>query len=307
MISGKTALVGLIGQPVQHSLSPVMHNAALKAMGLDWCYLALPCESSELTKVLQSLRALKCKGLNITIPHKQTITGICSQLSPLAKKVGAVNTLIPDKIGGWIGTNTDVAGFIAPLMGRNQEWRKSKAIVLGCGGSARAVVAGLQDMKIFQITVVGRKEEKLRNFLDHFNNAILKNNSIDTPGSLKGILENEDNLLEEIKKADLIINTTPIGMHRDNKNNDAHNQIPLGVNFWNNLKTNTTLYDLVYTPRPTAWLQLGQKKGYNCIDGLEMLIQQGAASLKLWSNYNEIPVNVMRSAAEKSLLFKNYK
>ncbi len=305
MITGKTALVGLIGQPVQHSLSPVIHNAALREMELDWCYLALPCESLELGNILKSLRALNCKGLNVTIPHKQTITKFCSKLSPVAQRVGAVNTLIPNKSDGWIGTNTDVAGFIAPLIEKKKDWKGNKSIILGCGGSARAVVAGLQDMKISDITVIGRNQEKLKHFLNHFKNEKLKNNLQMKPTPLKGLLESEGNLSKDLKEADLIINTTPIGMKMFNKSDSDNKNIPLGINFWNDLKENVTLYDLIYTPRPTAWLQYGERRGYNCINGLNMLIHQGAAALKLWSNYNEIPINAMESAAENFLMLNS--
>ena len=115
MINGGTSLVGLLGNPVRHSLSPVMHNAALKTMALNWRYLALPCESESLDQVLRGLRAVGCQGLNVTIPHKQAIADLCEELSPLAQRLGAVNTLVPAANGGWYGTNTDVEGFLAPL------------------------------------------------------------------------------------------------------------------------------------------------------------------------------------------------
>ena len=144
MISGTTGLIGLLGQPVSHSLSPVMHNAALKAMDLDWRYLALPCEAEDLEAVLDGLKAVGCRGLNVTIPHKQQIAGLCRELSPLARRLGAVNTLTPLANDGWHGHNTDAEGFLAPLQEHAEEWRGSEAVVLGCGGSARAVGAGLQ-------------------------------------------------------------------------------------------------------------------------------------------------------------------
>ena len=159
MISGTTALVGLLGQPVSHSLSPAMQNAALKEMGLDWSFLALPCRADDLATVLKGLEAVGCRGLNVTIPHKQAVSLLCVELSPLAQRLGAVNTMIPLSSGGWHGHNTDVEGFLAPLLHNNANWSGTRTVVLGCGGSARAVVAGLQDLNPSEITIVGRRDK----------------------------------------------------------------------------------------------------------------------------------------------------
>ena len=107
-ITGKTNLVGLLGQPVSHSLSPIMHNAAYEAMGLDWCYVAIPCDKINLTRVTTALRVINCKGLNVTIPHKQEVLKACNKLTAIASNIQAVNTLIPEKNNQWIGANTDV-------------------------------------------------------------------------------------------------------------------------------------------------------------------------------------------------------
>ena len=151
MISGTTELIGLLGQPVSHSLSPVMHNAALKAMALDWRYMAFPCDAENLKAVLDGLQAMGCRGLSVTIPHKQQVVGLCQELSPLARRLGAVNTLTPLKEGGWHGHNTDMEGFLAPLQTQLEQWLGAEAVVLGCGGSARAVVAGLQQLPLTAI------------------------------------------------------------------------------------------------------------------------------------------------------------
>ncbi len=297
MISGETSLVGLLGNPVSHSLSPVIHNAALKEMGLDWCYVAMSCESQNLSIVTKALRELNYQGLNITIPHKQNILKICNQISPLAQKLGAVNTLVPNKDGGWNGLNTDVEGFLAPL--KTDDWSKKKAIILGCGGSARAVFAGLQDLNFEQITIVGRKQNNLKNFVIEMNPKDSENNNNST--LIKGLLTDEKELILEIKNANLIVNTTPVGMSSKKNSRKFSQEIPLEKNIWQHLQPETTLYDLIYTPRPTAWLSLGAKNGCKQIDGLEMLVQQGAASLKIWSNNDEVPIDVMRTAAKNYL------
>ena len=114
-ISGRTSLVGVLGDPVRHSLSPQMHNAALAELGLDWVYLALPTPPKELATVVKALEAMDCRGLNVTIPHKQAVAPLTAELTPLARRLGAVNTLVRRPDGGWLGTNTDVEGFVSPL------------------------------------------------------------------------------------------------------------------------------------------------------------------------------------------------
>ena len=287
MINGDTGLVGLLGNPVRHSLSPAMHNAALQALQLNWSYLALPCASKNLKEVLQGLRAVNCRGLNVTIPHKQDVAELCQELSPLAKRLGAVNTLIPLDSGGWHGTNTDVEGFLTPL-GEQSSWQNCHGVIIGCGGSARAIAAGLQSLRLASITVIGRRQEALDAFI-----ADLQSN--DAP--LTACLQSSPNLASLMKRADLVVNTTPVGMA---KHGDAQ-AFPLGEAIWSQLQGSAMLYDLVYTPRPTAWLRWGQSRGHRCIDGLEMLVQQGAASLRLWSDRNDVPVETMRRAAEAAL------
>ena len=287
MINGDTGLVGLLGNPVRHSLSPAMHNAALQALQLNWSYLALPCASKNLKEVLQGLRAVNCRGLNVTIPHKQDVAELCQELSPLAKRLGAVNTLIPLDSGGWHGTNTDVEGFLTPL-GEQSSWQNCHGVIIGCGGSARAIAAGLQSLRLASITVIGRRQEALDAFI-----ADLQSN--DAP--LTACLQSSPNLASLMKRADLVVNTTPVGMAQ---HGDAQ-AFPLGEAVWSQLEGSAMLYDLVYTPRPTAWLRWGQSRGHRCIDGLEMLVQQGAASLRLWSDRNDVPVETMRRAAEAAL------
>ena len=287
MINGSTVLVGLLGNPVRHSLSPAMQNAALEAMAMNWSYLALPCESKALGAVLKGLHAVGCRGLNVTIPHKQSVAALCRELTPLAKRLGAVNTLIPLESGGWRGTNTDVEGFLAPLGDRNR-WTGRRAMVLGCGGSARAVVAGLQSLNLAEIMVVGRRSETL--------NPFLRDLSTDQ-APLQGCLDDDAVLPGKVGGMDLVVNSTPVGMAQHGE----ASAMPLNQTIWPLLPASSTLYDLIYTPRPTPWLEWGAKRNLNCIDGLEMLVQQGAASLRLWSNCNDVPISAMRSAAETAL------
>ncbi len=292
IITGKTSLAGLLGQPVNHSLSPVMHNAAYQEMGLEWCYVAIPCDKSNLEKVTTALRLVDFKGLNITIPHKQEILKACNTLTTTANNIQAVNTLVPEKNNQWIGANTDVEGFLIPLKDHNIF--KKNVVVIGCGGSARAVVMGLISLNIKKITIIGRNANSLNIFINNMKNLLSKSDT-----SIKGINTSESNITQYIEEADLIVNTTPIGM---NNKKTAQENIPLGHEVWNNLSNKTILYDLIYTPRPTSWLKLGQEKNCITIDGLDMLVHQGALSIKLWSGFNHIPTHIMKSSAKKHLM-----
>ena len=291
-ITGKTNLVGLLGKPVNHSLSPIMHNAAYEEMGLDWCYVAIPCDTKNLEKVTSALRVINCKGLNITIPHKQEVLKACNRLTTIADDIQAVNTLIPEKNNQWIGANTDLEGFLMPLKDKNLI--NKNAVVIGCGGSARAVVMGLNNLNVKKITILGRNENSLNIFINNMKNVLSKNDIL-----IEGINNEKLNVSGYIEEADLIVNTTPIGMNRKTTEEES---IPLGLKIWDSLSNKTILYDLIYTPRPTNWLKLGAQKNCLTIDGLDMLVEQGALSIKLWSGFNDVPIETMKSSAKKHLM-----
>lgn len=279
-ITAHTALVGVLGDPVRHSLSPVMHNAALAELGLDWIYLALPTPAAQLEVVVRGLEAVGCRGLNVTIPHKQAVTRLCRQLTPLAERVGAVNTLVPLTGGGWLGTNTDVEGFLAPLRGGT--WQGKRAVVLGCGGSARAVVAALVELGCGEILLAGRRPAALEAFAADCHAWAPQLQPLPW-----------DNLDQQLGDTALVVNCTPVGMQSP--------ATPLRTSQLDHLATDATVYDLIYVPRPTALLREAAARGCRTIDGLEMLVQQGAAALRLWSGQHEVPVGAMRAAAETAL------
>ena len=296
MISSNTALTGLLGQPVAHSLSPAMHNAAMTAMKLDFCYLAFPCNDVDLQSALAGLRAVGCRGLNVTIPHKRSTALLCRELSPLARRLGAVNTLQPHPNGGWIGHNTDTEGFLAPLKSVGTDWRGQKSVVVGCGGSARAVAAGLQQLELGQITLVGNRPQSLEACIQD-----LERGQPAVTSSLKSLLAESPDLSSHLAAARLVVNTTPVGMVHGQVGSGVEEALPLGSTAWCKLTNATTLYDLIYTPRPTAWLRLGRQRGCCTLDGLEMLVHQGAAALRIWLERENIPLEVMRQAAEAAL------
>lgn len=277
MISGTTQLLGVIGYPIRHSLSPVMHNAAIAQLGADFVYLPLPVPPEQLEQAIAGFAAIHLRGFNVTIPHKQAIMPFLAEISDLAQAVGAVNTvsLTPQ---GWIGTNTDVEGFLAPLRPFSLDWGTKSAVILGNGGSARAVVAGCAQLGVGQIQVVGRDPEKLQTFAASWRETCLPMNLTVHPWEkLPGLLP----------EAQLLVNTTPIGMYPDS------DRCPLSPEELQRLYPGAIAYDLIYTPRPTRFLQAAQAQGAIAIDGLEMLVQQGAAALQLWLG-QPAPVAVMR-------------
>ena len=278
---------------MHHSLSPVMQNAALQAMGLDWVFLALPAPAAELATVVRGLEAMDCRGLNVTIPHKHSVAALTRELSPLARRLGAVNVLVPMAGGGWHGTNTDVEGFCAPLRRGGAAWGGKRAVVLGCGGSARAVVAGLVELGFGDIQLAGRKPEALTLFL---NDCQAWAPQLQALPWASGSAE----LAEALAAADLVVNTTPVGM-ASASNPAAAEACPLSAQELSALQPSCCVYDIIYTPRPTQLLQRAAARGCHSLDGLEMLVEQGAAALRLWSGRSDVPVEVMRQALLEQL------
>ena len=235
--------------------------------------------------MINSLKKINCKGLNITIPFKQKVFDFCSEITPTAKKVKAINTLKLNENKNWSGTNTDIDGFVYPLKKLNLI--KKTAVILGSGGSARSVIQGLIDLKLSKIIIISRNKNSLDELITNFKNEI----------AIKGLLNTNTEIDNTLQIADLIVNTTPVGMNKTT-NNDL---MPFGQNFWNNINPNTIVYDLIYNPSPTPFLRFCDKKGCMTIDGTQMLIAQGAKSLSFWTDGLDVPFEVMHDALKKYL------
>ena len=285
MITSKTSFLALIGNPVSHSLSPIMQNAAIQYLGLDLIYIAIPCKNEDLEMVINSLKKINCKGLNITIPFKQKVFDYCSEICPVAKKVKAINTLKLKDNKNWSGTNTDIDGFIYPL--KNLNLLKKTSIILGSGGAARSVIQGLINLKLSKITIISRNQNSLNELISNFEKDI----------KIEGLLNTNNKIDHLIQETDLIVNTTPVGMSETN--NDE--ELPFGKSFWETINSNTIVYDLIYNPSPTPFLKFCDKKGCMTIDGIQMLIAQGAKSLSFWTNGLEIPFEIMHDSIKKYL------
>jgi len=284
VISGTTQLLGVIGHPIEHSLSPIMHNAAIAHLGADFVYLPFLVHPDQLADAIQGLAALGVRGFNVTIPHKQMIMRLLAEVSPLAQAVGAVNTVWQVE-GKWHGTNTDVTGFLAPLRSLSRDWQATEVIILGNGGAARAVVAGCHELGCGSIRVFGRDRHKLDQFHQSWDDS-----------ALDVALETHlwETLPQFLPTAGLVVNTTPIGMY-------PHvDQLPIDSALMQLLQPHAIAYDLIYTPNPTQFLNLAAQQGARAIDGLEMLVQQGATALEIWLDQPP-PVDVMRRALKQHL------
>lgn len=278
-ITGNTKLLGLFGWPVSHSFSPTMHNAAIAALGIDYAYLPLAVEPKRLRAAVAGLTALGFRGVNVTIPHKQAIMGYLSGISKAADIIGAVNTLVADGHAGFTGDNTDWSGFLADLQARHVSIRGRDCIVLGAGGSARAIVYAL--LKNYaRVHLLARRQEAADQLVQSME---LWFGSADISTAPLTSLPN----LSTVNP--LIINTTPLGMTPKTKSSIWPDDLPI--------PRGAFVYDLVYNPRTTKLMRQAQQAGCQTCNGLGMLLHQGAQSFKLWTG-EEPDLAVMAAAIE---------
>jgi shikimate dehydrogenase len=268
-------LLGIIGWPVKHSLSPKMQNEALKYCGLNsWHYVPLPVEPARVKDAVMGLSALSFRGVNVTVPHKEAVLPLMNRLSDDASAIGAVNTIVVEENALLVGHNTDAQGFINDLGARGIEPKELSVAILGAGGSARAVVYGLLKHGCQKLAIYNRHEDRaielIKSLKGYFIGADLSYGSLD--------------ILKEATHADLIINCTSLGM---NESND----MPFKINF----NKKQIVYDLIYNPAKTALLKQAEAQGATAINGLGMLIHQGALSFSLWTK-REAPLELMKAS-----------
>ena len=281
-ITGRSNIVGLIGWPTGHSVSPSMHNAAFDALELDWCYVPLPVNTepqSRIREAVMGVRALGLRGANVTVPHKQAVMPYLDSLSDAARVIGAVNTIVVQADGSLTGDNTDAPGFIADLRDNGVDTHGKRVLILGAGGSARAVVYGLASAGATAITVanrtVARANELVADLQAHVPNCPLSACAL--PGDLAVISANSN----------LIVNCTSLGM---SPNIDG---LPWQVDL--RFRADQAVYDLVYNPRQTRLLAQAARDGATAIGGIGMLVWQGAIAFERWTGVTP-PIDVMRQA-----------
>lgn len=276
-ITGTTRIVCIIGDPVSHSLSPSMHNAAFASSGMDWAYVAFRVAPEELTGAVAGLRALGVAGFNVTMPHKNKVAQLVDELSDEARIIGAVNTVQVEN-GMLVGHNTDGVGLLHSLsadIGFNVAGKK--VVVFGAGGASRAIVVALAQAGCAELTIVNRTQDKADILVDlvrtHFSACQV------------GALGVNADYAEVIRQADLIVNATSVGMH-------GAEDTPFDTGL---ISGNHIVYDIVYDPDETALLSRARARGAKALGGKRMLLYQGTAAFEIWTG-RKAPVSIMETA-----------
>ncbi|MFN2131769.1 MAG: shikimate dehydrogenase [Anaerolineae bacterium] len=289
MINAQTTLVGVIGWPIAHSLSPAMHNAAFDALGMNWRYLAFPVRPGEVASAIEGLRALGFRGTNVTVPHKETVMRLMDEVPPRVRAFGAVNTVIIDRDAAGTcmlrGENTDVGGLLHALREDGFEPAGKRVLVVGAGGGARGVVYALCDAGTAEIVVLNRTPARASALVADLA-PVAGSTSLRAAALTPGVLEVHAN------EVDLLVNTTTVGMWPHAEASIWPDDRPLPASL--------AVCDLVYRPLETKLLRQAQSAGAKTIDGLGMLIAQGALSFEMWTGQWP-PVDVMRAACEAVL------
>jgi shikimate dehydrogenase len=267
-INPETKVLGLIGNPVKDSLSPKLQNKAIDELGLNYRYFAFQVKEGGVERAVVGGRELGFRGLNVTVPHKRRVTELVDDLSNSAEAIGAVNTLVFDKEENIRGKNTDWSGFVKSLKIRGFNPKDKSCLVFGAGGGARGVVYGLLEEGIDKIVVANRTVERAEKLVKDMESVSVGANLIPVPLSA-------ENLADEVKTAELVVNATSVGMGATR-----------GESVWEDPESfheGQLVYDLVYNPYPTEFLKLAGGQGAETVGGLDMLILQGLESLKSWT------------------------
>lgn len=282
-ITGKTKTLGIFGHPISHTLSPAMHNAVIKALGLDMVYLPFEVKPSNLKEAINGIKSLGIIGVNITIPHKESVIRFLDDISEEARLVGAVNTIV-NKNGKLVGHNTDGYGYIDSLkeeLGFNP--KSKRIIIIGAGGAARGILSTLAAQKPKAITIANRTLSRAVSLIKAFKGKF-RNTRFEA-------IDLDNNMLKmSFNSVDLLINTTSVGMKQGKALKISLETLPKIA----------IVSDIIYNPLETLLLKKAKKLGLTTHGGLGMLVHQGARSFKLWTGM-DAPMNVMRKAALKAL------
>jgi len=273
-ISGKTGVCGVIGDPVEHSLSPVMHNIAFEELSLDFVYLAFRVRGEELREAIIGARSLDIHGLNVTMPHKNSVTRYLDEIDSTARSIGAVNTILNNK-GRLLGYNTDGIGALKALEENGITLNEKKLLLLGAGGAGKAI-AFHAAREVEELVILNRTPEKAKKLAEvlrkEFNNKI-NGNAFST-----------EIMKEELRDTDILVNATSVGMHPDGNRSLVSPSL---------LKPDLSVMDIIYNPLETKLAKDAKAVGAKVVSGIEMLVYQGAASFEIWTTH-PAPVKVMK-------------
>ncbi|MBU9713375.1 shikimate dehydrogenase [Evansella tamaricis] len=271
-------VMGVIGFPISHSLSPEMHESAIKKLGLKMAYHAFLVQPEQLKQAIDGVRSLGFRGINVTIPHKVAVIPYLDEVDELAKEIGAVNTIVNED-GKLKGYNTDGEGFVRSLIERIGNIGEKKVLAVGAGGASRAVSLAVAKHGVKEITITNRTVIK--------GEDLARNCSRYTQSTSISLEDAARNLMEY----DIIINTTSIGMKPEVEN------MPLSLT---NVKKGSLVCDLIYTPIKTKWLKEAEKSGADILNGVEMFVYQGALAFERWTG-EKAPIATMRKTVLRQL------
>ncbi len=280
-ITGKTRLFGVIGDPIEHSLSPILHNAAFDHLKMDYVFLAFRVKKENVENALKGMRALDIHGLNVTMPHKSTVINYLDEIDQTSKSLNAVNTIL-NKDGRLCGFNTDGVGALRALEKNDVNLKGKKLLLLGAGGAARAIAYSLAQ-KVGELIILNRTGKQAENLA-----AVLRRN-VNKKIVSKALTSS--NVHESLKESDILVNATSVGM----KPNVDQSLVAAE---W--LKPDLVVMDIVYNPVETKLIRDAKKAKAKVVNGVEMLIYQGAASFTIWTS-QPAPIEVMRQAALEHL------
>lgn len=262
-IDGSTKVAGVIGYPIGHSLSPLMHNTAFRELGLDFVYVPFPVHPQDLAQAIRGMRALGIVGLNVTVPHKVAVMEYCDELTEDAQRIGAVNTII-NRDGVLIGDNTDARGFVTSL-GSPAYITGQEVLLLGAGGAARAIAFGLLQHKPKRLTIANRSKER----------GIQLVKSLAPFGPVESVELGDELFIQRLASSGLIIHATSCGMYPA-----CDESIITDATL---LPKDALVCDIVYNPLKTKLLALAEAAGCQILDGLGMLVHQGAIAFEAWT------------------------
>lgn len=281
-VLGNTKILGVFGHPIAHSLSPVMHNAAIRALNIDYIYVPFHVLPENLPKAVEGIRAMEISGINVTIPHKEHVIEYLDEVSENSMQIRSVNTII--NVNGHLkGDTTDGPGFLRSAEAAWGKFDGCKVLLLGAGGSAKAVAFALARIGC-EIVIANRTNERAVELAGVLGKVF-------STGKFRVVELDSQALGDEISRADMVVNTTSVGMHPD------VGGIPISPDL---LRPNLLVYDLVYNPARTRLVVEAEKRGASAITGLKMLVYQGALSFEMWTGL-EAPVDVMEEEAVKVL------
>ncbi len=265
-ISSKTSLFGIIGCPVKHSLSPVIHTNCFYRDKVDAVYLAFEVKNKDLKDAIKGIKALRIKGVSVTVPHKSTCMKYLHEIDEMAKKIGAVNTII-NRDGKLYGYNTDYIGVKEAFEKNGVNPEGKKALMIGSGGAGRAVTFALCEMGIGTIFIAGiikNEMKKLKEDIEKHYPSV----------SVEWFMRDEKKEIEIGRDCEIIVNSSPIGMEPDTEKTPISQEV---------FKKGQVLFDVVYTPPITKFLREGKKRGLKCISGVDMFVYQAMAQYKLFT------------------------